>query len=208
MWHMVMCSIHVSDHHLSFMGYKFESTLTRKSDGSYAVRFQNSSPPTPPSSRPKPRTYVFIFSGPAATRWDEFESLRFDVCLSCSRGVPRQSYSSSCCSPLVMFFPFFFPFSLSLPLRMMLLLSSVFCFPWKRIAFSLCFPFSELSYTKQKTNLTLHPTTDIKFMSSIRLGGKWKLWENILLQQQGTQPYFFYWFKKKNIITVIILWIK
>lgn len=154
--------------------------------------------PHPPSSRPKPRTYVFIFSGPAATRWDEFESLRFDVCLSCSRGVPRQSYSSSCCSPLVMFFPFFFPFSLSLPLRMMLLLSSVFCFPWKRIAFSLCFPFSELSYTKQKTNLTLHPTTDIKFMSSIRLGGKWKLWENILLQQQGTQPYFFYWFKKKK----------
>lgn len=66
--------------------------------------------PHPPSSRPKPRTYVFIFSGPAATRWDEFESLRFDVCLSCSRGVPRQSYSSSCCSPLVMFFPFFFSF--------------------------------------------------------------------------------------------------
>lgn len=66
--------------------------------------------PHPPSSRPKPRTYVFIFSGPAATRWDEFESLRFDVCLSCSRGYRGKVTAPPVVLLLSCFSLFFFSF--------------------------------------------------------------------------------------------------
>lgn len=107
--------------------------------------------PHPPSSRPKPRTYVFIFSGPAATRWDEFESLRFDVCLSCSRGVPRQSYSSSCCSPLVMFFPFFFFLFLFPSLSGWCYCSAVsFVFPENESRFHFAFPFQNFHIQSRK----------------------------------------------------------